>query len=83
MENAPNRCAVPPVMLERPAVSMSPLELLIPALLVAATLVIAWLCYSWMKSTRASQARAEQMQQQLISLMEEQNALLRQLGDKK
>ena len=51
-------------------------------LIIAVTVVIAVLCYVWMMSTRASQARMDQHYQKMLSLLEEQNAILRRLADK-
>ena len=41
------------------------------------TLAIAVLCYVWMTNSRASQTRMEQQYQKMVSLLEEQNAILR------
>lgn len=51
-------------------------------ILVVATLLIGYLCWVWMKGSRASQARMEAMNQKTIALLEEQNALLRQIAEK-
>lgn len=51
-------------------------------ILVAATILIGLLCWIWMKSSRASQARIEEMNQKVIVLLEEQNALLRRIVEK-
>lgn len=51
-------------------------------ILVVATLLIGFLCWVWMKGSRASQARMEAMNQKTIALLEEQNALLRQIAEK-
>lgn len=54
-------------------------ELAIPLVLVAATVGIGWLCWVWMRASRASQRRMEENDRRMIALMEEQNALLREL----
>jgi hypothetical protein len=48
-------------------------------LLIVMSAAIAVLCYVWMKKSRASQGRMEQHQQEMISLLREQNELLRKL----
>ncbi|MBI2212214.1 MAG: hypothetical protein HYU52_01085 [Acidobacteria bacterium] len=51
-------------------------------ILVAATILIGLLCWIWMKSSRASQVRMEAMNEKVIVLLEEQNALLRRIAEK-
>jgi hypothetical protein len=51
-------------------------------ILVVATLLICWLCWVWMKGSRASQARMEATNQRVVSLLEEQVALLRRIAEK-
>jgi hypothetical protein len=51
-------------------------------ILVVATLMIGWLCWIWMRGSRSSQARMEAMNQKTISLLEEQNAILRRIAEK-
>ena len=48
-------------------------------LLLLVALGIAVLCWVWMQSSRASQARTEELNRRVVSLLEEQNALLREM----
>ncbi|HXI12769.1 MAG TPA: hypothetical protein VNM92_08990 [Thermoanaerobaculia bacterium] len=45
---------------------------------VLVTVGIAVLCYAWMKSTRASQRRIDDFNVQMLALMQEQTAILRE-----
>lgn len=58
-------------------------ELLVIALIVlfllGPVIGIAVLCYVWMKNSRASQMRAETHSQEMLSLLREQNELLKRL----
>jgi hypothetical protein len=51
-------------------------------LFIGAPVAIAILCWIWMKNSRASQRRMEDNDARMIALLEEQNALLRQLTNR-
>ena len=50
---------------------------------IGAPVAIAILCWIWMKNSRASQRRMEENDARMIVLLEEQNALLRQLTNQR
>ena len=59
----------------------STLTALVVGVLLVSTIGIALLCYVWMKNSRASQRRMEERYEEMVRLLEEQNALLRRMAD--
>ncbi|MHB0971343.1 MAG: hypothetical protein ACYC7A_08680 [Thermoanaerobaculia bacterium] len=55
----------------------------ITLLVIGAPVGIGILCWVWMQNSRASQRRMEDNDARMIALLEEQNALLRQLTNQR
>ena len=54
----------------------------IAVVVLGPVIAIGVLCYVWMKNSRASQIRAESQTQEMLTLLREQNELLKRLAQR-